>query len=153
MPRRVITGHNEAGRSCFVADEQVENGIAWQSLPGLPLGRDPNGGVPALLATTAPLLEPPPGGSLCHYIVMEPWRLMQPKLAQGSIPGVDAEGFHRTTTVDYILLVSGEVTLVLEEGETILKAGDMAIQRNTLHAWRNHTDQPVVFWGIMASVA
>lgn len=153
MLRRVITGHNAQGRACILSDEQVDNGVAWQSAPGQPLGLNPDGSAPGpLLATTAPKLEPPAGGSCCHYVVMEPWRTMQGRLEQGAIPGVDKDGFHRTHTIDYIVILSGEVTLVLDEGETVLKAGDMVVQRNTNHAWRNHTDQPVVFVGIMAKV-
>jgi quercetin dioxygenase-like cupin family protein len=84
---------------------------------------------------------------------MKPWKIMKPELERGEIPGLDADGFHRTATVDYIMLVSGEVTLVLEEGETTVRAGDLVVQRNTVHAWHNRTDEPVVFWGVMASVA
>jgi mannose-6-phosphate isomerase-like protein (cupin superfamily) len=152
MLRRVITGHNARGRACILSDERVDNGVAWTSLPGQPLALDPDGSKPSLLPTTAPKLEPPSGGSCCHYVVMEPWKSMQARLAQGAIPGVDKDGFHRTSTVDYIVILSGEVTLVLDEDQTILKAGDMVIQRNTNHAWRNHTDRPVVFVGIMAKV-
>jgi mannose-6-phosphate isomerase-like protein (cupin superfamily) len=152
MLRRVITGHNKQGRACILSDERVDHGVAWQSLPGQPLALDPDGSTPTLWPTTAPKLEPPTGGSCCHYVAMEPWKTMQPRLAQGAIPGVDKDGFHRTATVDYIVILSGEVTLVLDEDQTVLKAGDMVIQRNTNHAWRNHTDQPVVFVGIMAKV-
>jgi mannose-6-phosphate isomerase-like protein (cupin superfamily) len=153
MVRRVITGHNAAGKSCFVADEIVDDMTLWQSLPGMPLGAGPDGGAAALLPTSAPGIEPPPGGSKCVLVSMKPWQIMKPELERGDIPGLDADGFHRTATVDYIILVSGEVTLALEAGETVIRAGDLVVQRNTLHAWHNHTDEPVVFWGVMSSVA
>lgn len=146
MLRRVITGHDSQGRACILSDERVGHGVAFQSVAGLPLAPNPDGSIPTLLPSTAPKLEPPPGGSCCHYVVMEPWTTQQAN------PGVDKDGFHRTRTVDYIVILSGEVTLVLDEDQTILKAGDLVIQRNTNHAWRNHTDQPVVFVGIMAKV-
>ncbi len=152
MVRRIITGNNAAGKSCFVADETVDDMTLWQSLPGLPLGAEPDGAPPALLPSTAPGIEPPPGGSKCVLVSMKPWKIMKPELERGDIPGMDPNGFHRTATVDYIMLVSGEVTLVLEEGETTVRAGDLVVQRNTIHAWHNHTDEPVVFWGVMASI-
>ncbi len=153
MVRRIITGNNAAGKSCFVSDETVDDMTLWESLPGSPLGLEPDGAPQAPLPTTAPGIEPPPGGSKCVLVTMKPWKIMQPELARGDIPGLDADGFHRTATVDYIILVSGEVTLVLEEGETVVRAGDLVVQRNTVHAWRNHTDEPVVFWGVMSSIA
>ena len=66
--------------------------------------------------------------------------------------GLDADGFHRTTTIDYIMLVSGEVDLILDEGRTTVRAGDLVVQRNTNHAWHNMGDVPVDFWGVMMSL-
>jgi uncharacterized cupin superfamily protein len=49
---------------------------------------------------------------------------------------------HRTETVDYGIVVSGEITLVLDKGEANLKAGDVVIQRGTNHAWANRSGKP-----------
>jgi hypothetical protein len=157
MGRRVITGHNAAGKSCFIADEAVDDMTLWASLPGNPLGgtvlAGPLGAPDHILPTTAPAIEPPPGGSKCVRVAMQPWKIMKPQLERGEIPGLDPDGFHRTTTIDYIMMVSGEVTLTLEVGQKTLRAGDLVVQRNTMHAWHNHTDEPVVFWGVMVSIA
>ncbi len=152
MGRRIITGHNAAGKSCFIADDIVEGMTMWESAPGLPLGPGADGAPPEILATTAPGIEPPPGGSKCVLVTMEPWKTMKARLEREPIAGLDANGFHRTETVDYIMLVSGEVTLVLEEGQKVVRAGDLVVQRNTLHAWHNNTDEPVIFWGVMVSI-
>lgn len=47
---------------------------------------------------------------------------------------------HRTETIDYGIVLEGEIVLVMDEGETTVKAGDIVIQRGTNHAWANRTD-------------
>jgi quercetin dioxygenase-like cupin family protein len=49
--------------------------------------------------------------------------------------------FHQTDTLDYAICLEGEVWAVLDEGETLMKAGDVLIQRGTYHAWSNRTDK------------
>jgi quercetin dioxygenase-like cupin family protein len=49
---------------------------------------------------------------------------------------------HRTKTVDYGIVLSGEIYLVVDEGETLLKPGDVVVQRGTNHAWSNRSDEP-----------
>ena len=51
-------------------------------------------------------------------------------------------GFHQTDTVDYALVLEGEVYAVLDEDETLMRAGDVLIQRGTHHAWSNRSDKP-----------
>jgi len=50
---------------------------------------------------------------------------------------------HRTETVDYAVVLEGEITLILYEGDVNLKAGDVVIQRGTSHAWSNRSGKPV----------
>ena len=56
-------------------------------------------------------------------------------------PG-DHPGMHITATVDYAIVLFGEITAIMESGEKILYAGDVLIQRGTNHAWANRSDQP-----------
>jgi quercetin dioxygenase-like cupin family protein len=49
-------------------------------------------------------------------------------------------GFHKTDTIDYALVLEGEVWAILDEAETLLKAGDVLIQRGTFHAWDNRSE-------------
>ena len=58
---------------------------------------------------------------------------------------------HKTSTVDYIIVLKGEVWSVLEEEETLLKAGDILVQRGTNHAWSNRSDEPCLIAGILVS--
>ena len=49
---------------------------------------------------------------------------------------------HKTETVDYAIILSGEITAVMDEGETVMRAGDILIQRGTNHAWANRSGEP-----------
>jgi mannose-6-phosphate isomerase-like protein (cupin superfamily) len=146
MVRRIVTGNNAQGRSYFVSDGEIAEMYVWESLPApAQLGA----GV-AMLPSTAPMIEPPAGGSKLARVQIEHWATMKAKMAQ--YEGLDADGFHRTTTIDYIMVVSGEVDLLLDEGRTTVHAGDLVVQRNTNHAWHNMGTGPVDFWGVMVSL-
>ena len=71
-------------------------------------------------------------------------------IADGSVfrlaryePGV-AERWHRTDSIDYAIVVSGEMWMQLEKEEVHLKAGDVVIQRGTMHNWMNRGQEPCV---------
>ena len=71
------------------------------------------------------------------------------------MPGVtapmepDAPGMHTTDSIDYVLVVSGEATLELDDGEqTVVRAGDVVVQNGTRHAWRNHGTEPCTIVGV-----
>jgi len=51
-------------------------------------------------------------------------------------------GFHKTSSVDYAIVLSGEIYAMMDEGEVLLRAGDVLVQRGTHHAWSNRTDEP-----------
>ena len=48
---------------------------------------------------------------------------------------------HRTETIDYGIVLEGEIVLIMDEGETVVRAGDVVIQRGTNHGWANRSDQ------------
>ena len=56
---------------------------------------------------------------------------------------------HVTDTIDFVVILAGEVYLVMEEGEVLLTAGDTVIQRATKHAWENRSDQECVLAGVL----
>ena len=65
--------------------------------------------------------------------------------AEGYVRHLDDKrhpGFHKTDTIDYAIVLSGEIYALMDEGEVLLKAGDVLIQRGTNHAWSNRTEQP-----------
>jgi len=147
MVRRIVTGNNAQGKSYFVSDDVVAEMYLWGSAQGAALGE----GTP-ILPTTAPNIEPPAGGSRVVRVQMEPWSVMKSRMSHGEMSGLDENGFHRTTTIDYIMIVSGEVDLILDEGKTTVRAGDLVVQRNTNHAWHVMGKTPVDFWGVMVSL-
>jgi quercetin dioxygenase-like cupin family protein len=51
---------------------------------------------------------------------------------------------HRTETIDYAIILSGEITMLLDEGEVLLKAGDVLVQCGTNHAWSNRSSAPCI---------
>jgi hypothetical protein len=53
-------------------------------------------------------------------------------------------GFHKTDTIDYAIVLSGEIWAMMDEGETLLKQGDVLVQRGTNHAWSNRTNEPAI---------
>src|SRR5258708_7237850 len=81
----------------------------------------------------AQLLSPPPGGSLCRIVTLPP------DGARATRPAM-----RRTRTLDFCLILEGEVTLVLDTGEAALRAGDTVVQRGTRHAWSNRSSRPCV---------
>jgi quercetin dioxygenase-like cupin family protein len=60
-------------------------------------------------------------------------------------------GMHKTDTVDYAIVLSGEIWALMDEGETLLKAGDCLVQRGTNHAWSNRSNQPCLVAFILIS--
>ncbi len=60
----------------------------------------------------------------------------------GGVMEPDNPGMHTTRTIDYGIILSGEIDLELDEGEVHLAAGDVVVQRGTRHAWRNRSEEP-----------
>ncbi len=141
--RRIITGHNAQGRSYIIRDDRVSGGTfpsLYKATGDLPLGPGPEGEPRAIRPTDAPQLEPALGGSSFHFVTLPP------------TPAGAKPGWHRTVTLDYNILLGGELVLMVDEGETTLHPGDVVIQRNTLHAWRNDTKAPVYWVAVLVPI-
>lgn len=141
--RRVITGHNAHGRSYIIQDDRVTGGAfpsLYKGTGDLPLGPGPSGEPQKIMPTDRPQIEPALGGSSFHFVTLPP-------TPRGAKPG-----WHRTTTLDYNILLGGELVLMVDEGETTLHPGDVVIQRNTMHAWRNDTNAPVYWVAVLVPI-
>lgn len=162
--RRVVTGHDQDGRSVFASDEEVE-AITVDIVPGMEFfrlwGSDetctfPDTGAPR----SSVQYFPPVGGFRFGLFTVPPDTTtmiedLDIEAALGEIenklPGMASHlepehpGMHTTATVDYEYVVSGRVVLELDDGATReLGPGDTVIQNGTRHAWRNPFDETCV---------
>jgi len=58
---------------------------------------------------------------------------------------------HRTSTLDYAIVLKGEIHAVMEEGETLMRAGDILVQRGTNHSWSVRGNEPAIVAFVLVS--
>jgi mannose-6-phosphate isomerase-like protein (cupin superfamily) len=131
--RRIVTGHDDQGRAKVLIDEQTTNvlslrpgaqsSVIW-STEGFPLSNDgdadPSG---KKIGTTID------NGTVFRIVSFG--------------PGVTPRN-HRTDSIDYAVIMSGEIDMELDIGSVHLKAGDVLVQRGTVHNWLNKGTEPCV---------
>jgi len=144
-PRRVVTGHTPDGVSVVLSDGPVpvsrelpEDGVSFHEVwntEGAPVRITPTEPEPTGTRLAVP---PPPRGTRIRVNEFAPGHLDERGL-QSPV--------HRTASVDYGIVLEGEITLVLDDSEVTLRSGDVVVQRGTDHAWANRGDVParVVF--------
>jgi naringenin degradation protein FdeH len=133
--RRVVSGLNPQNRSYVVSDEMVRPNDVWKTGGTEPLGAIRPDEQLAVMPSTRPQIDPAVGGSRFTIVAFQPSKDPKPNLT-------NRLGFHRTSTIDYCYLLSGEVVLLLDEQEVTIKAGDVVILRNSFHSWRNDGTVP-----------
>ena len=137
--RRIVTTNDSEGKSCVKWDSKVE------AVPGrVGFARFPMWATKKL---PAEFTEDDPGrweigttisgGSVFRLIRYE--------------PGV-AERWHQTDSIDYAIVISGEIDMQLDKEEVHLKAGDVVIQRGTLHNWVNRGSEPCLILFVLISI-
>jgi len=157
--RRVITGHDKNGKAIVISDDYATTILQRLNRPGVTLTNLwKNESVPteydgATETVAGPLiLHPPKGGAIFRTVEFEPedpevLAKLDGKAAFAEM-GADAnivEGarhpfMHRTDSVDYAVILQGEIYMLMDDTEVHLKAGDAVIQRGTNHAWSNRGD-------------
>jgi hypothetical protein len=159
--RRVVTGHDAQGRSTFIMDGLAPNVKEMESMPGVALTdlwetttapADNTGAVDAALRPVK--LEPPSVGSILRIVEFPPdtmWKGADAAKAFESIGAGHAPDAHssdpmrhKTSTIDYIVVLRGEIFAILDTGETLLKAGDILVQRGTMHSWSVRGTEPCI---------
>jgi quercetin dioxygenase-like cupin family protein len=138
--RRVVTGHDENGKAVVTIDELSKNVIArrpgmesaviWATdrpVPDLASDRDISAEV---TGTTMP------GGSVLRVARLEPG--VSPRL-------------HRTESIDYAIVLSGQLDMEIEDQVVHLNPGDIVVQRGTVHNWVNNGTEPVTVAFILIS--
>lgn len=162
--RCVITGQDKTGKSVIVRDERVAP-ISLSVLPGYEFHRVwGSDSTPELPSTGSPTGQqryfPPKNGFRFAFFTLPPdtsvdlQKIGNPgaiEEIQKKLPGMldvlepFAPGMHTTDTVDFDVVISGEVVLELDDGkEVLLRAGDCVIQNGTRHAWRNRSEEKCV---------
>ena len=169
--RRVVTGHSAAGKAVFASDGAPPRishppgvddlGIAavWATDHGMTAV--PGSDDPTAAMTT---YVPGPGGTRFLITILPPESgaappspaLQDATPAPAGFPGLneamepDNLGMHTTDTVDYDIVISGELWLELDDGATVhLKPGDIVVQTGTRHAWRNKGNDPCVMYSVL----
>jgi hypothetical protein len=159
--RRVVTGHNAAGRSVFIMDAPAPH--VYQRSPGSAVVTElwetrtmPADNGDDAEATDHPFrLAPPKNGTVFRVIEYPPDRQRLAALERERASADDGSGhgaafdrgsprhpgFHKTNSVDYAIVLSGEIYALMDEGEVLLKAGDVLVQRGTNHSWSNRADE------------
>lgn len=163
VPRRVVTGIRD-GKAVFVSDAAVPNAhvhlatpglvsaVAWATAPVPTLPQDGSEAAPPGIRIT-----PDPGQTRLLIVSFPPDAVMaDPRFdpaAAGAeyaqhLPGLaelfehEHPGMHTTDTVDYDIVLDGEIWLELDDGaQTRMRTGDIAIQCGTRHAWRNKSER------------
>ena len=133
--RRVVTGHDAQGRAVVTIDDHPSNRIS---------GRP---GHESMVVWTT---QETPADNSSDSDGAD-WEVTAPPIANGSVfrlieylPGVESR-MHRTDTIDYVVIVSGEIDMRLDGGEEVhLKAGDVMVQKGTNHDWINRGTEPCV---------
>ena len=164
--RRIVTGHNAAGQAIIQEDgppPRVQR-IGGETGPvfyevwntrATPAPIDHASGEPH---EDSIILAPPKGGTRIRVLDIPPddpdlvhttpeqARAHFAEIGAGDASRHNGEGsrhahFHRTETVDYGIVLDGELVLIMDEGETICRAGDIIIQRGTNHGWANRSNR------------
>jgi uncharacterized cupin superfamily protein len=157
--RRVVTGHDVAGRAVIASDgppsrvETLSNGVTffeiWHtSQTPARIDRTSQAQEPKLL------LAPPHNGTRIRVVEFPPEKdqKIDPQVAREHFAQIGAEAsstasaagarhayMHRTETIDYGIVLEGEIILIMDIGETKVQAGDIVVQRGTNHGWANRS--------------
>ena len=164
--RRIVTGHDAEGRAIFLEDGAAPRTATLGGPSGTtffelwnthetPAVIDAASGEPQEDGIT---LAPPPGGTRIRIVDFPPETRevaqVSPEEARARFAEIGAAGasrhgegsrhafMHRTETIDYGIVMDGEITLILDVGETVVRAGDVVVQRGTNHGWANRSGQP-----------
>lgn len=159
--RCVVTGINSQGKSVFVSDGDIRDRLemgsfimadAWSTQGPLSVGPKLDSRSEWHVASL-----PAPGGTVMRYAVIPPGSVQAeelkhtPSTAAGDFEvEADDPTMHTTDSVDCGFVLSGELGLELDDGETVwMQAGDCFVQQGTRHAWRNRSDNPAVIGVVM----
>ncbi|MCB1387872.1 MAG: cupin domain-containing protein [Rhodobacteraceae bacterium] len=163
--RRVVTGHDETGKAIVLSDGAPPHvtrpphqpGLAFHELwntraspaPVTATEEEPTDfhrdTAPPTRGTIIRMVDIPPEGQGGPDFDKETARALFAQVglaenAEHTIPGRHPL-MHRTESIDYGIVLEGQIVLLLDDSEVVLEQGDMVVQRGTIHAWTNRTDR------------
>jgi quercetin dioxygenase-like cupin family protein len=166
--RRVVTGIDASGKSYVAIDgpgaSVVEEGGAGLSEVWVTDATPADNAAKGDAAKRALRLEPPADGSVFRFFALAPENkaLSARELEERTAAMFTAIGaahcrvdtkrhpsMHTTRTIDYVILLAGRVTLLLDQGEVDLKPFDVVVQRGTNHGWVNRGTEPALFAAVL----
>lgn len=163
--RRIVTGHDAAGRAVIIEDRPPPRVAQMGGLGPLfyevwntretPARIDRASGEPAESSiqlvppkngTRIRVLDFPPDDERLRNVSPEEARAHFAAIGAGEVSSHTGGGsrhafMHRTETIDYGIVLEGEITLIVDEGETVVRAGDIVVQRGTNHGWANRSEK------------
>ena len=166
--RRVVTGHDQQGKAIVVSDGPAPFVHTIEMRPGYSatdVWRTGGTPAPVEFAAAEPTLGPrrqlptkhgtviriseiPPDGDRIGKMDVAMSKKMFASLGNAPASTFASSGvhpmMHRTETIDYAIVLEGELTLILDDSEVLLKAGDVTVQVGTNHAWSNRSNHPAV---------
>jgi hypothetical protein len=165
--RRIVTGRDRDGTSTFWSVSHAPRSLNYVHIPGMSntqvWSTPPNPSLDAPLEDPTPnpkTVLPAPGGTQLMIVRFPPDSVMRspqfnPAAAAAEnlhwLPGLaecfeqDAPGMHTTDTIDYGIVLAGEIWLELDDGLTEkLREHDVVVQHGTRHAWRNKTEHEAI---------
>jgi len=166
--RRVVTGHDAQGRSIILFEDHAPNVTEIKAWPGTGVTElwvtdeapaDLDGTEDRSLRPMAH--DPAPLGTIFRVVEIPPESADRTIDAEGAFeelgsrnrPGAEASAkhpsMHRTDSIDYLVVISGEMTMVMDEGETLLRPGDCIVQQGTYHAWVNTGTEPCLLAAVL----
>ena len=166
--RRIVTGHDNQGRSNITFDGMAANILdiagyegarvteLWvtEEMPADNKGQEDRGARPIRH-------DPTPGGTIFRVVEIPP---EQPEKSIDSAKAFESLGsthrpdagdtqrhatMHVTDSVDYLVVISGEMHMLMEDGEVLLRQGDCIVQRGTKHAWVNRSGAPCILAAVL----
>ncbi|MEU2281139.1 cupin domain-containing protein [Streptomyces sp. NPDC013178] len=169
MVRRVVTGVSSSGKPVIVSDGEPPRTRHYTHTPGFARSLVWNTAAPAVPSAdptdSLQSFVPAPGETIALTVTFPPasvyadpsWDPAAAGAEQlAATPGLaelfepDAPGMHTTPTVDYGVVLSGEIVLDLDGGEiAVLRPGDLVVQNGTRHAWRNNGTEPATMFFVL----
>ena len=166
--RRIVTGHNNEGRSVISIDGPPARSIGEEAGGLFEIWNTDGSGFDTKTkedrADIDIKLSPVKSGTKFRYFQINPtpegvpWEVLQDLAAEAfdrigaahhRIDTSKHPAMHKTETIDYIILLKGDVSLLLDEEEVRLEPFDTVVQRGTNHAWVNHGDEPALLIAVL----